>query len=548
MTIKLTSAAIISVLLAINTALSGLAAARADTASVEAPIAEPARIDGHASETNRVDAPILETARVDAPLSETARVDVPRGTHARVHNDQFLRVFEEAKRALNERRYDAARGFVKVAIKEAQAPGDRSQRMIEANLLLAMIDIRTGEPHKAYSILKELDHDMVKIFGKDSLEQATHLSELADTEIGLFKFKLAEQHASEALAILSKLSQQTEAGGRAEYANERGHAESRLAQALASQGFQEEAKPHFANSQELFTQSPGIKEQDLADELRIEAIFMRGIGQKQTAASLFEKSCVLQDRAANPEQPMHVLGTVHMRWEAGSPRCHEIIDNDFPLRYINTNKIRVAATTIDLWELMAVMVCVTNLDDHRRLAGFGEIKLFKVESDMQTGQVKQVTLIPTVDHHIIDRTRRELAIWSLTQDRPWLANMQKNRDVRGLVPKEGHDLFRGPNMFGIWGEWGGMSHVVPNKISILSTRENVFDRSETDDLNHESGLIRNEGTKQAGLMPISLEPFESRTGELFYIYPRGEDMVNVQVNIGNVIFEFPFQNRKRRIR
>ena len=74
-----------------------------------------------------------------------------------------------------------------------------------------------------------------------------------------------------------------------------------------------------------------------------------------------------------------------MRWEPGSPRCHEIIDNDFPLRYITTNKIRVAATTIDLWELMAVMVCVTNLDDHRRMAGFGDIKLYKIESDVKTG-------------------------------------------------------------------------------------------------------------------------------------------------------------------
>ncbi len=505
---KLSSAAVISISLAVNMALSGLAAAGADSASINS----------------------------------------SGGTHTHVHDDQFLRVFEEAKRALKERRYDAARGFVKVAIKEAQSPGDKTERMLRADLLLAMIDIRTEEPHKAYNILKDLDQHMVKVFGTQSLERAAHLSELADCEVSLFKFKAAEQHASEAVEILNKLSQQTEAGGRAEYANERGQAEYRLAEALSSQGFHEEAKPHFANAHELLLQSPGNKEQDLADELRLEAIFMRGIGQKSVSADLFEKSCALQDQASNPEQPQHLLGTVRMRWEAGSPRCHEFIDNDFPLRYITTNKLRVAVTTVDLWELMAVLVCVTNLDDHRRVSGFGDIKLYKIESDAQTGQVKQVTLIPTVDHHIIDRTRRELAIWSLTQDRPWLANMQKNRNVRGLVPKEGHDLFRGPNMFGVWGEWGGMSHTVPTKISILPSRENVFDREETDDLNHESGLIRSENIKQAGLMPIALEPYESRTGELFYIYPRGEDVVSVHVNIGNMVFEFPFQCRKRRIR
>ncbi|MBU6450635.1 MAG: tetratricopeptide repeat protein [Cyanobacteria bacterium REEB67] len=478
------------------------------------------------------------------------------GLHANVHGsthvhaDQFQRLFDEAKKALAERRYEAADGFIQSALKEAQGVGDRSKRSLEAILLLAEIENRTGRSHKAYSLLRDLDKEMVRGFGEDSLQSATTLSELAEAEIELFKFKLAEEHARTALKILTLLSERSEAGGHAEYASERGLAASRLGQALARQGFSEEAKPFYTHAHEYFTEAPGFKDQDLADELRQEAIFMRNLGAKKSSNELFETSNRLQDQAANPEQPAHLIGNVDMRWEPGSPRCHEIIDNDFPLRYINTNKIRVAVTTVDLWELMAVLVCVTNLDDHRRMVGFGDVKLFKVESDPKTGQVKQTLPIPEVNHHTIDRIRRELNIWSLTQDRPWLANMQKNRNVRGLVPNEGHDLFRGPNMFGVWREWGGTSHVVPTKVSVLPSRENVFDRYETDDLNHESGLIRGEGAgmKQAGLVPIVLEPFESRTGELFYIYPRGEDTVNVKVNIGNVTCEFPFQNRKRRIR
>jgi len=484
-------------------------------------------------------------AVADAPRSS---VQLQAHAQARVHNDPFLRVFDEAKRALAERRYDAARGYIQAAMKQAQSPGDRSKRMLEATLLQGMLYIRTNHANKAYNLLKDMERETARAFGPESLEQAQQLSELADSELALGKFNPAEQHARSALELLNKLAQDTEAGGKAEYENERGQAASRLAQALASQGFHEEAKPYFTNAQEYLTKSPGIKHQDLADELRLEAMFMRGIGQKRKGGALFEKSCELQDQAANIEQPTHLLGEVRMKWEPGSPRCQEIIDNDFPLRCITTNKVRVAATTIDLWELMAVLVCVTNIDDHRRMVGVGDITLYKIESEQNSGQVKQVSLIPTVDHHIIDRTRRELAIWSLTQDRPWLANMQKNRNVRGLVPSEGHDLFRGPNMFGVWGEWGGISHVVPTRVSVLPSRENVFDRGETDDLNHESGLIRSEGGRQAGLMPISLEPYESRTGELFYIYPRGEYTVNVQVNVGNVLFEFPFKTRKKRIR
>lgn len=482
-------------------------------------------------------------AVADAPKSQ-----VQLHGQARVHNDPFVRVYDEAKRALTERRYDAARGFIQAAMKEAQNAGDRSRRMLEATLLLAMLDIRVNQPHKANNILRDLEREVGKSFGDGSLQFALQQSELADSELALGRYKLAEQHARTAVDILKKLTSENESGAKDAYANELGQANSRLAQSLTSQGFHDEAKPYFNTSRELLTQAPGYKQQDLADELRLEAIFMRGIGQKRASNSLFDKCCDLQDQAANVEQPAHMLGEVRMKWEPGSPRCQEIIDNDFPLRCITTNKVRVAATTIDLWELMAVLVCVTNIDNHQRMVGIGDIKLYKIESEQQTGQVKQVSLIPTVDHHIIDRTRRELAIWSLTQDRPWLANMQKNRNVRGLVPSEGHDLFRGPNMFGVWGEWGGISHTVPTRISVLPSRENVFDRSETDDLNHESGLIRREGVRQQGLMPISLEPYESRTGELFYIYPRGDDTVNVEVNVGNVLFEFPFKCRKKRIR
>ncbi|MBK7841981.1 MAG: hypothetical protein IPJ49_30770 [Candidatus Obscuribacter sp.] len=49
------------------------------------------------------------------------------------------------------------------------------------------------------------------------------------------------------------------------------------------------------------------------------------------------------------------------------PHSHEIIDQDFPLRYITVNNTRVAVTVIDLWELAGVLVCVTNTDEHRHV-------------------------------------------------------------------------------------------------------------------------------------------------------------------------------------
>jgi hypothetical protein len=469
-----------------------------------------------------------------------------------VRLDQFSRVFDEAKRALEERRYDAARSFVRAALKESQGVGDRSKRSLEATLLLAKVENRSGQTQKAYNILRDMDREYGHAFGQKALQYAECLSELADAELGLYKYKLAEEHARKALEILEERtagSAKPDSDSYDELFTERGRAASRVGQALSAQGFHDEAKTYFQGSQNWLKQAPGFKDLDLADELRQEAIFLRNVGDKKAGNELFEKASEMYDRAGNAEQPSHVLGSVAMRWEYGSPRSHEIIDNDFPLRYITTDKIRVAATTIDLWELMAVMVCVTNLDNHKRTIGFGDVNLYRLETDAKSGQVKQVFHIPEVNHHTIDRTRRELGIWTLTQNRPWLANMQKDRNMRGLVPSEGHDLFRGPNMFGVWREWGGQSHVLPMRVSVEPSRENVYDEG-AEGSPRETGLIRAESSNinKAGLQSIILEPFESRTGELFYIYPRGEDTVKVKVEIGNMDFEFPFQCRKHRIK
>ena len=134
-------------------------------------------------------------------------------------------------------------------------------------------------------------------------------------------------------------------------------------------------------------------------------------------------------------------------------------------------------------------------------------------------------------------------MWDLTQNRPWFANMQKTRNVRGLVPAHGHDLFRGPNVFGMYGEWTANPRVFPEKFQLEPSPERVQYQAE---VVVDPNLVQANSMRMLGLTPITLEPFESRTGYLLYLNLRSERLL-LKVTIGNSTFEFPFHARKRRI-
>lgn len=469
-----------------------------------------------------------------------------RATENTVSADHFLRCYNEALRATQARRWQVALDFNTAALHEANQASSERSRYLQARLLQGLLFNRMDKPQKAFETLSDLLKPLTAQYGKSSKEAGNAYSELAEAELALGQNKNAEESARKAIGIFEQIDKEHKDKEKHVSERELGLSFLRLARALASQGFNEDARADFLRARNLLAAEPGYKEQDLADELRLEAMFFGKLGSNKTATQLFEKSCQLKEALSDPEQPAHLAGEVKFNWEHGSPRSHEIIDHEFPLRYITANHVRVAVTVIDLWELASVLVCVTNLDDHRRPVGLGTVKAFHALIDAKSGLTKQLAPLTYVDHKIIDRIRRERGMWDLTQDRPWLANIQRTRNIRGLVPPNGHDLFRGPNVFGVWGEWPGVSHTVPTRVSVYPSRENIFNRNEDDDVDTEAGLIRNEGAKQAGLATIALEPMESRTGETFYIYPRGEDIL-VQVVVGNTTFEFPFHCRKRRI-
>ena len=95
---------------------------------------------------------------------------------------------------------------------------------------------------------------------------------------------------------------------------------------------------------------------------------------------------------------------VRFQWEEGSPRSNEIPDAEFPLRYIVTNNVRVAATVIDLWELVGVLISITNVGDQRVDLGSGQVNLQRTSLDPFDPSTQKLELI---DPRNIDRVRRK---------------------------------------------------------------------------------------------------------------------------------------------
>ncbi len=313
-----------------------------------------------------------------------------------------------------------------------------------------------------------------------------------------------------------------------------------MALILGKQNYPDDAEPYLTRGLRFLEKSPGPKQLDYADALRTAALYRQSRGQKNEAEQLFNKSYAITDGAVAFDQPAKLKGSVFYKWEEGSPRALEIPDYDFPLRYININGVRVAATIIDLWELMGVLVSITNINDERVVLGLDKVNLEQLSLDVNDSSRRPLTF---VDANSIDRIRRERVMWDLTMNRPWLANIQKTRSVRGLVPQQGHDLFRGPNIFGVYGDWTAIPRVMPGRLESQASPERVQYQLES---KLDNGLVSSNTIKMTGLVPVSLEPFESRTGELFYIHPRCESVL-LTIRVGNSTVQIPFKLRKRRI-
>lgn len=445
-------------------------------------------------------------------------------------NPNWEKYYRNGLSALESRKYEQAEEMLNGALKASQGTMAERKEYILSRIAMGKLYVKRRLFNKASQILDNTK--AVSAFGRHSIEAAELEYYLALCDLALNRIPKAKLHAEEALQVFNYID--------AKNSTLYGLTLNLVAVVHERMGWVEDARDLFVKALQVLDKNPGYKQLDLADALRDQAIYYHKQGDRKQAIDLYEKSIAIKEAAVIGSKPAQVAGEVLLNWEPGSTRSQEIIDTEFPFRYQEVGGIRVAATVIDLWELLAVLITITNTSNDQAQFELGKVQLF----DVNKGHFS-ATEIAQIDPNRIDRNRRERVMWDLTHTRPWLANVQKTRTVRGLVPPSGHDLFMGPNVFGVWGEWKAVSHTVPVRVGILPSREGLI--AQSDQVKAElPGLLSGGYTKYHGLVPIVLEPFESRTGDLFYLNPRDKDVM-LRVPVGNAVFEFPFHTRKLKI-
>ncbi|HEY9679857.1 MAG TPA: tetratricopeptide repeat protein [Drouetiella sp.] len=445
--------------------------------------------------------------------------------------DAWTREYNSGLKAVQNRMYSEAEKKLLVSMKHARRGGAPDERLLLSKLALADVYFamhKFNDAEKLYSAA----YDATRKHGEnsESFGHAAHGMALIQHQYGLNT--KANIYCKQAINARRKSLGATHHDVAQSYIL--------MALILGKENYPDEAEPYISRGLHFLEKTPGPKQLDYADALHTVATYRQSRGQKKEAEHLFEKAYAITDAAVAFDQPTSLKGLVNYRWEEGSPRAHEFPDYDFPLRYVTINGVRVAATIIDLWELMGVLISITNLNDDRVTLGLDKVNLDQLSLDLNDPVRHPLTF---VDPDSIDRIRRERVMWDLTQNRPWLANIQKTRSVRGLVPQHGHDMFRGPNVFGVYGDWTAIPRVMPVRLESQASPENVQTQLETQ---LDSGLLHSNTIKMTGLVPVSLDPFESRTGELFYLHPRCESVL-LTVRVGNSAVEIPFKLRKKRI-
>jgi tetratricopeptide (TPR) repeat protein len=445
--------------------------------------------------------------------------------------DSWKKLYSVARDEFENRRYEDAEKSLLGAIKAAKHGGNAERKLIDSRNTLADL-------YYANDKIEEAEKLYLWCVAAARHEDGAESEAEAHAEHGLASVYLIKGRYSEAHE-LCKNAVKTRSKLLGKHSREYGQSLILMGCILSREGFVDEPAKFFSAGLSVLSESPGVRQLDLADALRLTAIYKDRMGEKGDGQPLFQQSYAIKDKSVDFDQTAKVKGRVRFQWEDGSPRSQEIPDPEVPLRYFCSNNVRVACTVIDLWELFGVLISVTNVGDRRQDIGLGKVQFVRTSGDPLDPKAEPLELI---DPTHIDRVRREIDIWRLTSNKPWLANMQKTRNIRGLVPAHGHDLFRGPNIFGVYGEWGASARVLPEKFALEPSPENVEEQAK---VIVDPGMVHTNDNRILGLIPVSLEPFESRTGELFYMNPRCEHVL-LRVYVGNTVFEFPFKTPKHR--
>lgn len=429
---------------------------------------------------------------------------------------EWNRRFELAVKAYNFRIYDEAERKLTTLGKLQSGIANTDIHYVKARILQAKVNYADGKTDLAQQIFSKCLQSSKSYRGQDSLLHADCLAGLAQINLAKGDAKKAQVLCDQALTIKQK------------HLNEDDHDLGTLYALSANVSFalgaEDQARESYTKAIAILKKDPGPQVLDLADALRDFALFNKEMDHLDEANKDYEDSFTIKEKAVRFTQPSCLRGLIKFPWDSSMPGCTEIVDGKFPLRSITVNGLKVSACTVDLRNIIGVLVSLENVTPTPMTVGVGPAQLKIVKPGTK--------VLSALDHKFVDETLEEETFWGQTWRQESLRFLQatfipplpKNPNL-GAVPQS--------NVYGDWGKWprarAGAPHIVPTR-ALLANAQSILDPQA-------------KGASQAhclNLNGIHIEPNSSRSSILFYQYQPWNE-AKVQVLIGNTIYEIPFR-------
>jgi hypothetical protein len=205
-------------------------------------------------------------------------------------------------------------------------------------------------------------------------------------------------------------------------------------------------------------------------------------------------------------------------------------DQDYPLKYVYVDGLRVAAALVRSENVIGVLISLTNCSRNRKELALGKVSLVQLAPKNRNFRYVHPTEL--------DMTLEAEHITELTWRRRWLNHIQKTRRIPGYL-KDGVldvDNFFGNNTFGPYGHWQTVARnetpIVTREQFLYSPyRDNGNNADQADFLSH----------TPVGTRPTYLEVGDSKTG-LIYFGQERFDRARLKIVIGNMVVQIPFNS------
>lgn len=440
---------------------------------------------------------------------------------ASVTNDAWIRYHQAGTQALDKRLYEHAQQRLNSAWNELRRRGIDDIRVVQTKEALGRAYLGLERYGDAERVLADTIARANKIGDTADGAKARAMQALAETLLARQNLEKAESIAKQAIVQADKPGlSETRTKARA-YMN--------LADSLAARGLDVDAAEAYRKSLSLYESISNADPHDVADAQYRLALLLRAQGHEADAQAMFDRAFATYDSLAQFNKALVNAPRLTVHWEEGSPRARVVPDQDYPLKYIYVDGLRIAATLVRSENVIAVLVSLSNCSRERK-----ELAIGKVSLQQLVPKNKEFRYVHPTE---LDMTLEAEHVTELTWRRGWLNHIEKTRRIPGYL-KNGQldvDNFFGNNIFGPYGSWQTVAHsetpIVTREQFLYSPYRDTPQNRHADFLSH----------TPVGTRPTFLDVGDSKTGLLYFGQERFEKAL-LKIVIGNTVVEIPFDS------